>query len=249
MNIRMKLVSYRLIGILVLIAFGLGACNNAGTALPTPTSVDIGAIRTAAVQTYVAGLTQSAPSATKTPVPTSTETPLPTETPTPEPTASAAAIRPPLSELLKIYIAYHLTYPVETTTECRFYVRPILSYPNAARTGNFENDIATALAQQFSIEENPTGDFNNYLGASNLHLEGFNRMGSTLHIYFSGFLNIYGADSYCKDRQARDQLWSTVLQFKDEMVVDGITDVVIWMDKELLDDLLLHDRPVLPSNP
>jgi len=245
----MKLISNCSVG-LALIMFGLVACSNAGTVLPSPTSVDTGAIRTAAVQTYAVGLTQSAPTPTETPLPTSTATYMLTDTPTPEPTATATtATRPPLSELLKVNIAYHLTYPVETTTECRFYVRPILPYPNIARTGNYENDIATALAIQFSIKENPSGDFNNYLGVSNLHLERFDRVGSTLNIHFSGTLNIYGAESYCKDRQARDQLWSTVLQFKNEMAVDGVTDVVIWLDKELLDDLLLHDRPVLPSNP
>ena len=246
-----KKVSYWLIIILVLLALSLYACNNTTTVPPTPTLVDMGAIQTAAVQTYAAKLTRSAPTATQTPLPTPTTTPSPTETSTPEPTAIAtlAATRIPLSELLRTYVAYHMTYPIETTTECRFTVRPMLSFPNITRTDDYENDIARALAVQFSIKENPFGDFNNYLGASNLHLEGFTQAGNTLHIYFSGFLYINGPESYCKDRQARDQLWSTVLQFKDTMAADGITDVVIWFDKELLDDLLLHDRPVLPSNP
>jgi next-to-BRCA1 protein 1 len=68
----------------------LTACGSA-TPEATPTAVDINVLQTAAVQTVVANITQTAFAFTPTPLPpTETPVPLPTETPTPAGTATLA---------------------------------------------------------------------------------------------------------------------------------------------------------------
>jgi hypothetical protein len=67
----------------LLIVILLASCSG-GSANPTPTPVDVNALQTAAVQTVVADITQTAaaqPAATEL-LPTETPVPLPTETPT-----------------------------------------------------------------------------------------------------------------------------------------------------------------------
>ena len=80
----------RLVSMLLLVVL-LASCSG-GSASPTSTPVDVNALQTAAVQTVVADITQTAAAAvqpteivlpTETPVPAATETPTPTRTPTP----------------------------------------------------------------------------------------------------------------------------------------------------------------------
>jgi hypothetical protein len=75
----------------LLIVVLLASCSG-GSAGPTPTPVDVNALQTAAVQTVVADITQSAatqPLETVLPTETETETPVPVPTETPTPAASS----------------------------------------------------------------------------------------------------------------------------------------------------------------
>jgi hypothetical protein len=68
----------------LLIIVLLASCSG-GSASPTPTPVDVNALQTAAVQTIVANITQTAASQpTETVAPTETSVPVPTDTSTPE---------------------------------------------------------------------------------------------------------------------------------------------------------------------
>jgi len=79
--------------IVLLILILLSACGSNESAVPTATPIDISALQTAAVQTIVANITQTA-AAQPTLAPTETLTPVPeatqTETPTPVLTATPA---------------------------------------------------------------------------------------------------------------------------------------------------------------
>jgi hypothetical protein len=78
------------VSVFVILAF-LSACAGAGSSLPTATPVDIGALQTVAVQTVIAGITQTA-AAQPSPLPSETSTPVPpaaTETATPSPSPTA----------------------------------------------------------------------------------------------------------------------------------------------------------------
>jgi len=76
--------------ILLLLSIGLAACGSAQPTEPTPTAVDVNAIQTQAVQTVVAGVTQTALALpTETPIPTETVIPTEAFTATPEVTATA----------------------------------------------------------------------------------------------------------------------------------------------------------------
>lgn len=83
MNI--KICIYALLSLALLTACSIGAGSE-----PTATPIDVGAIQTAAVETVVAGVTQTAAAFTATPAPTETPTSTPsldiTETPTSTPT-------------------------------------------------------------------------------------------------------------------------------------------------------------------
>lgn len=70
-----------------LIAILLASCSG-GSASPTPTPVDVNALQTAAVQTVVANITQTAAAVQPTATILSTETPVPTPTETSAPTAT-----------------------------------------------------------------------------------------------------------------------------------------------------------------
>lgn len=67
----------------------LTACSIGGSTEPTPTPVDIGAVQTAAVETVVAPITQTA--AAFTPPPAATETPALTPEPSQSPTPNGTA--------------------------------------------------------------------------------------------------------------------------------------------------------------
>ncbi len=73
-----------------LILVMLSACASAGSEVPTATPVNIGALQTAAVQTIVAAITQTA-AAQPSPTPTETNTPVP---PPPIATATSVAASP-----------------------------------------------------------------------------------------------------------------------------------------------------------
>lgn len=80
--------------ILLLLSIGLAACGAAQPTEPTPTAVDVNAIQTQAVQTVVAGVTQTALAMpTETPIPTETVIPTEAFTATPEVIATATSNR------------------------------------------------------------------------------------------------------------------------------------------------------------
>jgi len=224
----------------------LSACGNAGAPLPTPSPVDPAVVQTEAVATFAMSLTLAAPTHTPTPLPSATPTATATSTPTATPTATNVSI--PVSELMKTYIAYYWIYPVEMTTACTYYVLPYIAYPIAERTGNYEQDIRTALNILFADHSPGSGVLTNPIGRSNLTISGFHRSGITLNVELSGTLyrNFYypmtwSYSLFCPDKQARDQVFRTIWQFKDILAQNGITDVVVWYDGQLLDDLLLND--------
>jgi hypothetical protein len=79
--------------IALLMLFMLAACSGT-SAQPTATAVDIGAMQTAAVQTVVADITQTAAAMpTETPAPSQTSAPVASETPTVTATVAAAATK------------------------------------------------------------------------------------------------------------------------------------------------------------
>lgn len=255
MKIRMKLVSNRLMGIFVLMAFGLGACNNAVVALPSPTAVDIGAMQTAAVQTFVFELTLRAP--TETPVPTITPTQVPTPTPTLEPTLTPTSTKAwtvfPAGGSAEEYLVYYLVDPIESNTACTYNSIPFLVYPLTKRTGNYQTDITNALTVLFANKAESYDRFANPVSKSNLRVSDFNVSGVTLHITLSGTLYrnfyypmLFEYSKFCPDSQTRDQIFKTVGQFKGLLAENGITDIVIWYYNDLLDDLLLNDFAAKP---
>ena len=73
----------------LLIVVLLASCSG-GSASPTPTPIDVNALQTAAVQTVIADITQTAAAQqpTETVLPTETPVPVPTETPTPTATST-----------------------------------------------------------------------------------------------------------------------------------------------------------------
>ena len=233
---------------LVAMVLGLGSCDLSHVEQATPDAALLLPLQTAAVGTFFADLTRQAPTQTTTPVPTMSPTASATATITATPQDTLTPV--PVSELMKTYLAYYVTYPVESDVECKYYVIPFIAYPYVLRTGDYERDITNALNILFAIDEVSYGDFFNYLAPSDLLLEGYMRSASTLNVYFSGYLNIYGYEENCKDRQARDQIYRTIGQFDDMLAGEEIRifDVVMWMDKDLLDDLLLHDLN-LNTNP
>jgi hypothetical protein len=76
----MKKRTYSVAIFVVVIALVLSACGPSTTPSPTPTPVDVGAVATSAIQTFVAQLTQDAPTVTPTPI--ATATPITTATST-----------------------------------------------------------------------------------------------------------------------------------------------------------------------
>jgi hypothetical protein len=88
---KMQNKTIRIAIVLILGAFVLGACGPAAEkATPTPTQLSVAEISTAAAQTVIAQLTQSAP--TITPTPLFTNTPLTTATATPTRLTATQAI-------------------------------------------------------------------------------------------------------------------------------------------------------------
>jgi hypothetical protein len=227
-----------------LVILGLSSCSNPTAEGPTQVELGLEELQTAAIETFFTDLTRQAPTITETPSSTATPTMTPSVTVTTTPADTPTPV--PVSELMKTYIAYYVTFPVETVTECKYYVKPFIAYPYVIRTGNYETDITNALAILFSIKEPSIGGFENYISASNIELTGFARSGSTLNVYFDGIEFLYGNEGGCKDRQARDQIYRTIGQFDDMLSSDAIRiyDIVMWMGRELLDDLYLHDMNI-----
>jgi len=103
----MKKHSLHLAMIMIIAALILSACGGAATATPAPTNtpVDIGAISTAAVQTFIAQLTAQAP--TITPTPLFTDTPL-------APTATVVTPSPTVQKCEDVAFVEDVTIPDDT---------------------------------------------------------------------------------------------------------------------------------------
>lgn len=211
----------------------------------TPTPVDIGAIQTAGVSTFVAELTQNAPTITPTTAITETFTPSPSETlmPTSTPTVTftpTGTIEPYLvlngsntSELLPTHIAFYVINPV-SEDPCTFYLKPVLPYPYPERTGNLVADVTSALNILFSVKQQYIGVFPNPFSASGHTLKSIVVNGYRMDIYITGGPG--RTDNLCTNRQMRDQMFKTVHQISDTY---GVTEVIIWLDGLLYDDYMI----------
>jgi len=138
--------------VLVILAF-LTSCAGEAPG-PTPTPVDIQALQTAAVQTVIANLTQTAVSQ-PTLTPTETLTPLPTETATPEATATPVecnnsayisdmsvtdgTVMAPGQEFIK-------TWKVKNTGTCSWITGYRINYAYGEKMGGLSTPLAAEVA-------------------------------------------------------------------------------------------------------
>jgi len=217
----------------------------ASTLAATPTPVDIGAIQTAGISTFVADLTRTAPTITPIEIVSSTISPSPSQTliPTTTPTstfAPTATINPYLildtsntTEQLPTHIAFYVINPV-SDNPCNFYLKPVLPYPFPQRTGILVADVTTALNILFSVRDQYIGIFPNPLSASGHTLKSIRVVGYRMDIYITGWPG--RTDNACTNREMRDQLFKTVHQISDTY---GVNDVIIWLDGLLYDDYMI----------
>jgi len=225
---------------------GLSSCNPAVTATVTP--VDQSAIETAAVATYIAAVTASAP--TETPVPPPTETPLPTQTPeptwTPEPTITPTATlldgayykaldSNEASQLLPDYIAFYLVFPIDPEN-CSYYMRPVLTQPYLPRTNDVATDVTTALNLLFRFNFPNLGVFTNPLLPADHKVVSITVNGGSMAVYLTG--NPARTDDPCTNRQMRDQIFTTIRQIAKNF---GIYDIVPYLDTMLYDDYMIGE--------
>lgn len=210
----------------------------------TSTPVDLGAVQTAAISTFAADLTRSAPTVTLIPTITTSPTLIPSLTPlqTATPTAtytSVATLNPYLvldsttMDLLPTYIPFYVVNPV-SDDPCIFYLKPVLSNPFLPRTGKLEADVTTALNNLFWIKESWIGGFPNPFSASGHILVSMTASGNRLDIYITGWPG--RTNNTCTNRAMRDQMFKTVHQISDPY---GVTDVIIWQDGLLYDDYMI----------
>ena len=228
--------------ILGMIATGLNACSPMVSPEPTITPVDEAAIQTAAVETYAADLTASAPTVTPIPSPTATLTPTLTPEPTLTPTASLPADAgykvldsSQAAQLLPTYIAFYLVYPVDAGS-CSYYMRPVLAQPYRVRTGDVVADVTTALNLLFSFNLPNIGDFTNPLRPASHTLVSITINGGSMTLYLTG--DPARTNDKCTNHQMRDQIFSTIRQITNDA---GIYDVVPFLDTNLYDDYMIGE--------
>jgi len=148
-----------------LIVVLLSACAGAGNTLPTATPVDVGALQTAAVQTIVADITQTAeaqPSAT----------PAPTETNTPEPAAPTETTTPALSATAPLcddsaYVsdasvqdgsqvtagqAFVKTWKIKNTGTCAWGTAYQIRWSHGEKMGGLATNLSTAVQPGAEVE-------------------------------------------------------------------------------------------------
>jgi len=227
-----------LLGMLVSL---LGACGSPSGGLPTST-VDVASLQTAAVGTFVAGLTAAVPTATETPPPTST----PTQTGTPLPPTSTFTATPTdvlfnvlnaveEAEYLPTHIAFYVISPI-SAPECTYYMRPVIAAPYPLKTGDVIVDVTAALTALFRFNFSEPGGFPNPMLPASLQVTGVTREGGSMTVHLTG--NPARTDDKCTNRQMRDQLVTTIHRIANGF---GIYDIVIWLDTNLYDDYMIGE--------
>jgi hypothetical protein len=151
----------------LLIVVLLASCSG-GSASPTPTPVDVNALQTAAVQTIVADITQTAAAQkptetvvptveieTETPVPVSTETPTPAVTATPSTCDNSAFINDSSVPDGTTYAAgqeFIKTWKVKNTGTCTWTTGYRLIYAYGAQMGGLPTAISAEVAPNSDAE-------------------------------------------------------------------------------------------------
>jgi hypothetical protein len=148
---------------MLLIAVLLASCSG-GSASPTPTAVDVNALQTAAVQTVVADITQTAAAAvqptqavlpTETPVPAATETPTPTRTPTPASCDNSAFINDasvPDGTVMTAGKEFIKTWKVKNTGTCTWTTGYRLIYSYGEKMGGLPTALTAEVAPNADSE-------------------------------------------------------------------------------------------------
>ena len=210
--------------LLLLFSLGLNACE-AAPAIPTPTPVDVDAIYTAAMQTTIAELTRIAPTNT----PTATITPTITSTATIAPTATPSQLS------LATNIAIYFTNVIDPAT-CNYETLPIPV--NHGFTGDMETDVSLAVSYLLNTKFESSGYLTNPLSTSNLYFTSVEMVGNEMKITLGGVISRH--DDQCLNEQARQQLWATVWTAVRRYEQPVVTDISIWVDTLLFDDLMLR---------
>jgi hypothetical protein len=139
----------------LLIVILLASCSG-GSAGPTPTPVDVNALQTAAVQTVVAVITQTAGAQptetvppTETPVPAATETPTPTVTPTPASCDNSAFISDASVQDGAVYAAgqeFIKTWKVKNIGTCTWTTGYRIIFSHGVVMGGMMTDLTAEVA-------------------------------------------------------------------------------------------------------
>ena len=242
----MKKTTLILLRLFLLAIMGLSACSPA--VMVTVTPVDQFVIETAAVGTYIAEITASAP--TETPIPPPTETLFPTQTPeptwTPEPTITPTATlldgayykaldSNEASQLLPDYIAFYLVFPIDLEN-CSYYMRPVMTQPFLPRTGDVATDVTTALNLLFRFSLPNLGVFENPLLPADHKVVSITVNGGSMAVYLTG--GAARTDDPCTNHQMRDQIFTTIRQIAKDF---GIYDIVPYLDTMLYDDYMIGE--------
>lgn len=217
------------LGLLLMIALLLAACSPAGVQ-----STQLPASETPAPSQTPAPPTETAlPSATATniptEVPTDTATAVPTETAAPSSTPTETVPPPTPSGDDAIYI-YYVQKDTGGPVACGDSV--IMVNTGLYRTGDVEQDVATALSQLFSYHRDYWGELYNSLWKSNMAVTSveYTPAQSKVSIQLDGTYVRTGDP--CDNSRSRAQIWSTIRQF------DGVQEVYILLRGSLLGDIL-----------
>lgn len=233
----------RTILIVLTLSLFLSGCAALAPAAPTPTEVDLAAIQTDSVSTFIAGMTLNAPSLTPTlaatQVPTVTDTPQPSATPT-ETLTPTGTISPYLvldarntADLLPGHIAFYIIEPV-SEDPCLYYLKAVLPYPYPERTGVLKTDVTTALNILFNTKTYYIGGYANPFSLSGHSITEIKVNGYRMDITISG--NPARTTNTCTNHMMRDQMFKTVHEISDPF---GVTEVVIWLNTLLYDDYMI----------
>jgi hypothetical protein len=210
---------------LALLALASNACS-ALSPVPTPTSVDVGAVQTAAMQTAMVELTRLAPTITPSP----TITPTPTITPSPTITPTSTPLHLTLAENIGIY------FPNVLDAEaCKYENLPIPI--NHGFTGDKLRDVEVAVRYLLNTKWAQSGYLTNPLGISRLYFTSIEVTGTDMKLTLGG--EMIRHDDQCLNNQARDQLWATVWTSVNRYEYPVIKTISIWVDLLLFDDVML----------
>jgi hypothetical protein len=192
-------------------------------------------VRPAPSTTVLVVETASATASSVSPMPTETASPTtvftPTATLTPEPPFTltlTATLDWPM--LMKTRVHVYLVNVIDADA-CNYEVLPV-PVPSHPKTGDMLTDIEWALRNLFVTKVHRIGYLTNPLAFSSLSFERISIDGRTMNVYLSG--TVVQTESICNDGQARDQVFSTIRQYIDDLGLN----VVVWVGEYLLDDLL-----------